>query len=245
MVNEAFMKKFFPNQNPLGQSLIVGASPSDPKPAREIVGVVGTSRHDTLAEAGEPELYIPYSQDPPAEMDIVLRTSLTNDTNLEQMVRRAVHEVDAQNFVPKPRLLRDLLSQTLAQPRFNMALLGVFAGVAVILAAVGIYGVIAYSVSQRTKEIGIRMALGAQRTDMLQMILRQSLWMVAIGIVVGLAGALAATRLMAALLFGIGANDVFTYTSVIVLLGGAALLASFIPARRAMKVDPMVALRYE
>ena len=178
-------------------------------------------------------------------MDIVLRTSLTNDTNLEQMIRRAVHEVDAQNFVPKPRLLRDLLSQTLAQPRFNMALLGVFAGVAVILAAVGIYGVIAYSVSQRTKEIGIRMALGAQRTDMLQMILRQSLWMVAIGIVVGLAGALAATRLMAALLFGVGANDVFTYTSVIVLLGGAALLASFIPARRAMKVDPMVALRYE
>ena len=245
MVNEAFIKKFFPNQNPLGQNLIVGASPSDPKPAREIVGVVGTSRHDTLAEAGEPELYVPYPQEPPAEMDIVLRTSLTNDTNLEQMVRRAVHEVDAQNFVPKPRLLRDLLSQTLAQPRFNMALLGVFAGVAVILAAVGIYGVIAYSVSQRTKEIGIRMALGAQRTDMLQMILRQSLWMVAIGIVVGLAGALAATRLMAALLFGIGANDVFTYTSVIVLLGGAALLASFIPARRAMKVDPMVALRYE
>ena len=114
-----------------------------------------------------------------------------------------------------------------------------------ILAAVGIYGVIAYSVSQRTKEIGIRMALGAQRSDMLHMILRQSLVMVAIGIVVGLVGALAATRLMAALLFGVGTSDIFTYSSVIVLLGGAAIFASFIPARRAMKVDPMVALRYE
>ena len=245
MVNEAFAKKFFRNQNPVGQSLVVGAGPNDPKPPREIVGIVGTSRHDTLTEEGDPELYIPYQQEPSPQMDLVLRTSLTNDTNLETMVRRAVHEVDAQNFVPKPRALRELLSQTLAQPRFNMALLGVFAGVAVILAAVGIYGVIAYSVSQRTKEIGIRMALGAQRADMLQMILRQSLWMVAIGIVVGLAGALAATRLMAALLFGVGTSDIFTYSTVILLLGGAALFASFIPARRAMKVDPMVALRYE
>jgi putative ABC transport system permease protein len=245
VVNEAFVKKFFPNQNPIGQNLIIGASPDDPKPPREIIGVVGTSRHDTLTAEGDPEFYIPYSQEPDRYMDIVLRTSLTNDTNLESMIRRAVHEVDAQNYVPKPTALRDLLSQTLAQPRFNMALLGVFAIIAVILAAVGIYGVIAYSVSQRTKEIGIRMALGAQRTDMLQMILRQSLLMVAIGIGVGLAGALAATRLMSALLFGVGASDISTYLSVILLLGSAALLASFIPARRAMKVDPMVALRYE
>ncbi len=245
MVNEAFAKKYFPNQNAIGQSLVVGASPGDPKPAREIVGVVGTARHDTLTAEGDPEFYFPYRQEANPYMDIVLRTSLTNDQNLESMIRRAVHEVDAQNFVPHPRPLRELLSQTLAQPRFNMALLGVFAGVAVILAAVGIYGVIAYSVAQRTKEIGIRMALGAQRTDMLQMILRQSLWMVAIGMIVGLAGALAATRLMAALLFGIGTSDVSTYAGVILLLGAAALLASFIPARRAMKVDPMVALRHE
>jgi putative ABC transport system permease protein len=245
IVNEEFVKKFFPNQNPIGQSLIVGASPNDPKPAREIVGVVGTSLHETLTVEGEPEFYIPYSQDPDRSMDIVLRTSLTNDVNLETMLRRAVHEVDAQGFLPKPAALRDLLGQTLAQPRFNMALLGVFAVVAVILAAVGIYGVIAYSVSQRTREIGIRMALGAQRADMLQMIMRQSFWLVAVGIVVGLVGALAATRLMAALLFGVGASDVSTYASVVIVLGGAALLASFIPARRAMKIDPMVALRYE
>jgi putative ABC transport system permease protein len=245
IVNEAFAKKFFPNENPIGHSLIVGASPDDQKPAREIVGVVATTHHESLAEQGEPEVYLPYPQEASDEMDIVVRTSLTNDTNLEHMLRHAVQEVDAQNFVPKPRPLRELLSQTLAQPRFNMALLGVFAGVAVILAAVGIYGVIAYSVSQRTREIGIRMALGAQRTDMLQMILRQSFWMVAIGILVGLVGAVAATRLMATLLFGVGASDISTYASVVLLLGGAALVATFIPARRAMKVDPMVALRYE
>jgi putative ABC transport system permease protein len=245
IVNEAFAKKFFPNENPIGHSLIVGASPDDQKPAREIVGVVATTHHESLAEQGEPEVYLPYPQEASDEMDIVVRTSLTNDTNLEHMLRHAVQEVDAQNFVPKPRPLRELLSQTLAQPRFNMALLGVFAGVAVILAAVGIYGVIAYSVSQRTREIGIRMALGAQRTDMLQMILRQSFWMVAIGILVGLVGAVAATRLMAALLFEVGASDISTYASVVLLLGGAALVATFIPARRAMKVDPMVALRYE
>ena len=245
IVNEAFVKKFFPSYSAIGQSIIVGASPDNPKPPREIVGVVATSRHDTLTVEGDPELYIPYTQEPTRYMDIVLRTSLTNDASLDSMIRRAVHEVDSQNYVPKPTPLRDLLSQTLAQPRFNMALLGVFAGVAVILAAVGIYGVIAYSVSQRTKEIGIRMALGAQRADMLHMILRQSLAMVGIGLGVGIAGALAATRLMAALLFGVGTSDISTYASVIILLGGAALFASFIPARRAMKIDPMVALRYE
>jgi putative ABC transport system permease protein len=245
MINETFAKKFFPHQSPIGQSLVIGADANHPKPPCEIIGVAGTTLHDTLTAEGEPEFYIPFAQEPDRYMDIVFRTGLTNNANLDNMIRRAVHELDAQNFVPKPVPLSDLLGKTLAQPRFNMALLGVFAGVAVILAAVGIYGVIAYSVSQRTKEIGIRMALGAQRADMLQLILRQSLSMVTIGIAVGLAGALAATRLMAALLFGVGVTDLSTYTSVTLLLGVAAFLASFIPARRAMKIDPMVALRYE
>ena len=138
-----------------------------------------------------------------------------------------------------------LIGQTLAQIRFNTALLGAFAALAVTLAAIGIYGVIAYNVTQRTREIGIRMALGAQKRQMLAMILRQSLTMAAIGIAIGLAGALAATRLLGALLFGVGATDLLTYSGVILLLATAAFFAGLLPARRATKVDPVVALRYE
>jgi putative ABC transport system permease protein len=160
-------------------------------------------------------------------------------------VRGVFHNQDPEVFVSRIHPIRSLISETLARPRFNMLLLGVFAGTAMLLAAIGIYGVLAYSVTQRTREIGIRMALGAQRTDMLRMVLRQSLTVVGIGLVIGLVGSFGATRLLASLLYGVGANDVLTYASVVFLLGAAALLASYIPARRAMKVNPMVALRYE
>src|SRR3984893_1363584 len=161
------------------------------------------------------------------------------------MVRNAVHAIDRDLYVADVRPMSQMLGASLAQPRFNMMLLAVFAGVAMVLAAIGIYGVIAYSVTQRTREIGIRMALGAQKTQMLGMVLRQSLTLVVIGIGIGFLVALGATRVMATLLYGVGANDLSTYAVVIFLLGGAALLASYLPARRAMKVDPMVALRYE
>ena len=174
-----------------------------------------------------------------------MRVASTNLVGLQAEVKRAVHEVDKDLFVPQLEPMTTFLATHLAQPRFNMLLLAVFAGVAMILAAIGIYGVIAYSVTQRTREIGIRMALGAQKTQMLGMVLRQSLTLVVIGIVLGFLVALAATRVMATLLYGVGANDLSTYAIVIFLLGGAALLASYIPARRAMKVDPMVALRYD
>jgi putative ABC transport system permease protein len=141
--------------------------------------------------------------------------------------------------------LEKRIGVTLAQPRFNMMLLGTFAGVAMILAAIGIYGVIAYNVAQRTKEIGIRMALGAQKIDMLSLILRQSLVVVGIGLVVGLIGSLITTRLMASLLFGVSSTDFVTYAIVLALLATAALIASYLPARRAMNVDPVEALRYE
>jgi putative ABC transport system permease protein len=160
-------------------------------------------------------------------------------------VRRAIQSVDPEVYVPQLDRMTSLLAKRLAQPRFNMMLLGIFAGVAMLLAAVGIYGVIAYSVAQRTREFGIRMALGAQRQQMLSMVLRQSLTVVGIGIGVGLIAAFAVTRLMASLLYGVGTNDFVTYAAVVILLGGSALIASYIPARRATLVNPIEALRTE
>lgn len=244
MINEAFVRKHFPDRNPIGQQLMIDRGEGK-APACEIIGVVGNSRHDSLAAPPGPEMYVPFQQDPTRTLDVVLRVTSTNLLGLQADVKRAVHEVDKDLFVPKLEPMTTFLSTQLAQPRFNMMLLAVFAGVAMILAAIGIYGVIAYSVTQRTREIGIRMALGAQRTQMLGMVLRQSLTLVVIGIGIGFLVALGATRVMATLLYGVGANDLSTYAVVIAVLSAAAFLASYIPARRAMKVDPMVALRYE
>jgi putative ABC transport system permease protein len=244
MINEAFVRKHFPDRNPVGQQVMIDRGEGNAPPC-EVVGIVGNSRHDSLAAPPGPEMYVPFPQDPSRSLDIVMRVASTNLLGLNAEVKRAVHGVDKDLFVPKLEPMTNFLSTQLAQPRFNMMLLAVFAGVAMILAAIGIYGVIAYSVAQRTREIGIRMALGAQKTQMLGMVLRQSLTLVVIGIGIGFLVALAATRVMATLLYGVGANDLSTYAVVIVLLSGAALLASYFPARRAMKVDPMVALRYE
>jgi putative ABC transport system permease protein len=244
MINEAFVRKFFPGRNPIGQQVMIDREGNKAPPCK-VVGVVGNSRHDSLAAPPGPEMYVPFSQDPTRTLDVVLRVASTNLVGLQADVKRAVHEVDKDLFVPQLEPMTSFLSTQLAQPRFNMLLLAVFAGVAMILAAIGIYGVIAYSVTQRTREIGIRMALGAQRTQMLGLVLRQSLTLVGIGLTIGFVVALAATRVMNTLLYGVSANDLSTYAIVIFLLGAAALLASYLPARRAMKVDPMVALRYE
>ncbi|MEY2563628.1 MAG: hypothetical protein QOH88_1821 [Verrucomicrobiota bacterium] len=243
MINEAFVRKHFPDKNPIGQQVMIDRD--EKAPPCEVVGVVANSRHDSLAAPPGPEMYVPFPQDPARSLDVVLRVSSTNLVGLDAEVKRAVHEVDKDLFVPKLKPMTTFLTTQLAQPRFNMMLLAVFAGVAMVLAAIGIYGVIAYSVTQRTREIGIRMALGAQKTQMLGMVLRQSLTLVLVGIAIGFFVALGATRVMATLLYGVGANDLSIYAVVIVLLSVAALLASYVPARRAMKVDPMVALRYE
>jgi putative ABC transport system permease protein len=245
MVNAAFAEKYFAYTDPLGQRVSFGSGAADDLPPRQIVGVVGSAKHNSLAEEEAPEFYIPYAQDPDSYMDIVVRTSQLEASGLETTIRRAVHEIDSQQFVPEIKPLSSLINRTLSQSRFNTGLLAVFATIAMVLAAVGIYGVIAYNVAQRTREIGIRMALGAQQRQMMTMILRQSLTMAALGIAIGLFGAFAATRLLSALLFGVGTTDLLTYGAVILLLGAAALLAGFLPARRAMKVDPVIALRYE
>jgi putative ABC transport system permease protein len=244
MINEAFARKYFPGRSAIGQQVMVDR-PENKFDAREVVGVVADTRHDSLAEPQGPEMYIPFSQDPGRTLDIVLRVSSTNLVGLNGDVKRVIREVDKDLYVPTLAPMTTFVAAHLAQPKFNMMLLAVFAGVAMVLAAIGIYGVIAYSVTQRTREIGIRMALGAQKTQMLGMVLRQSMTLVIIGIVIGFLVALGATRVMATLLYGVGANDVSIYAVVILLLGTAAMLASYIPARRAMKVDPMVALRYE
>ena len=246
MVNEAFVRTFFPGGKALGEHLLLDHGVENEKPLLlEIIGVVGSTRHESLAIAPIPEFYIPFAQDPDRRMNLVLRTAVADLAGLENAVRNITHEIDRDVYVPKLQPLEQLITGTLAQPRFNMMLLGCFAGVAMMLAAIGIYGVIAYGVAQRTKEIGIRMALGAQRRDMLGMILRQSFTVVGIGLAIGLFGALAATRLMSSLLYGVSAHDLSIYGIVLIVLSGAALVASYVPARRAMNVDPMVALRYE
>ena len=244
IVNETFVRRFLGGGNAIGQRINVDLPESKVK-TLEVVGVVASSRHDSLAAEPLPEFYVPQAQDPSRRLDVVLRTSASELGGLQNSIRNVVHQFDKDIYIPKLETLEQRVGTTLAQPRFNMTLLGTFAGVAMALAAIGIYGVIAYGVAQRTREIGIRMALGAQRTDMLRMILRQSLTIVGIGLIVGLAGSLVVTRLMTTLLYRVSANDLSTYAMVILLLSVAALLASFIPARRAMKIDPMVALRYE
>jgi putative ABC transport system permease protein len=244
LINEAFAKKHFPDRNPIGQQVMID-QPENKVSQREVVGVVGNSRHDSLAAPPGPEMYVPFSQDPDRSLDVVLRVASANLVGLNAEVKRAVHEVDKDLYVPTLKPMTTFVAAQLAQPRFNMMLLGTFAGVAMILAAIGIYGVIAYGVAQRTREIGIRIALGAQRRDMLQMVLWQSFSLVGIGLLAGLLSALALTRLMTSLLYGVTAHDLSTYAIVITVLSGAALFASYFPARRAMQVDPIVALRYE
>jgi putative ABC transport system permease protein len=256
IVNEAFVRRYLPNTNPIGQRLLLNRDrrhshggqadhEGDKTDALEIVGVVGDTKQNELAAEVIPEFYEPFAQAPWRRNWIVFRTAAANLAGIDAAVRRIIHEQDADVFVANLRPMQELIGGNIAQPRFNMILLGIFAMVAMVLAAVGIYGVIAYSVAQRTKEIGIRMALGAQRREMLQMVLWQSFSLVGIGLLAGLLSALALTRLMTSLLYGVTAHDLSIYAIVMTVLSSAALLASYFPARRAMHVDPIVALRYE
>ena len=211
---------------------------------REIVGVVADVKHQTLQGATQPEIYFAQSQMPMSAMTVVVRTA-GDPRALQRAVRGVVQSLDRNAPVYTVRTVEEILDRSVATPRFNMLLIGLFAVVALILTMVGLYGVMSCAVSENTQQIGIRMALGAQRRDVLRVILGQGMRLTIVGVVIGLGAALGLTRLMSSLLFGIGSTDPWTFTSVAVLLLCVAASACYLPARRAMNVDPMIALRQE
>ncbi len=241
IINEAMARRYWPDQDPLGKRMRVGMNND---PWMEIVGVVGNIKHFGLDSQSKAEIYVPYLKDPWPFMTLVVRSS-SDTASLGNTMRNEVWEVDKDLPVPDIRTMDQLLSGSVSRRRFNTLLLGIFASVALVLSAVGIYGVMSYSVTQRTHEIGIRMALGAQQSDVLKLVVGQGMTLLLIGVAIGLAAALGLTRVLTSLLFGVGATDPATFVIISVLLTGVALTACFVPARRAMKVDPMTALRYE
>jgi putative ABC transport system permease protein len=240
LVSEALVRRYFTGENPVGQRLQLDG---EDKP-REIVGVVGDVRRAALETEAQPEYYLPYEQAAERRMNLVVRTS-GDPAALTATVRGAVKELDKDQLIWQTRTLDELRSASVASRRFNMMLLGLFAVVALLLAVLGIYGVMAYSVTRRTHEIGIRIALGAQARDVLKLIIGQGMTLAVIGVALGLLGALAVTRTMASLLYGVSATDPAIFAGLALLLAFVALVACYVPARRATKVDPMVALRYE
>jgi len=244
VISEKAAAHYWPSQDPIGKRLKPGSA-AENTPWRTVIGVVKDVRQNDFIKQPKPQMYWSYHQvrDFPANA-LVIRTQVA-PLSLAASVRNVIWSVDKDQPVSEIRTMSDIVSQAVARQRFSMLLLGLFAGLALLLAAVGIYGVMSYSVVQRTREIGIRMALGAQKRDVLGMTLRHGLQLVAIGVVIGIAGAVGLTRLMASLLFGVSATDPGTFAAITIILAVVALLASYIPAMRSMKVDPVIALRYQ
>jgi len=247
VVNETFARRFFAGTEALGQHIMIEgeAGENAVPPAREIIGVVGDVRHESLDTESGPEYYVPYTQAPEPFMSLVVRSTVTNPESLAATVREAIKQMDKDQYVAAIQPMTQLVADSVARRRFNTLLTGVFAMVALVLAAVGIFGVMNYTVAQRTQEIGLRVALGAQTRDVLRLVLSQGMQLILIGLAVGLATSLALTRVLAGMLYGVTPTDPLTFATVSLLLAGVALLACYIPARRATKVDPLVALRYE
>jgi putative ABC transport system permease protein len=244
IANDALVHQYFQNEDPLGKRVRWARNPQ--VQWITIVGVVGDVKHFGLDLPEEPALYSPYTQINPWKrwMSFAARTQ-GDAAGTAQALKQEIWKVDAQLPVTRVETMSEVAASSFAARRFNMSLLSVFAGLALVLAAIGIYGVMSNAVTQRTQEIGIRLALGARAIDVLKLIIRDGLALVCIGVVLGLGGAFALTRLMTTLLFGVTPTDGLTIGAVSGVLITVALLACFIPARRATKVDPLVALRYE
>ena len=241
LVNQAFAKRYFPRQDVLGKHLEVMG---DSQPDREIVGIVGNISHSALSDPQQPEMYVAYAQYAPPTMTLVVR-AIADPGTLAAALDESVRAIDKDETLSTIRPLDDIVASSVSQPRFSSLLLCLFAGMAVTLAAIGIYGVMAYSVSQRTNEIGVRMALGAKQSDVLKMVVWQGMKLAASGVFLGIAGALLFGRFLGSMLYGVKPGDPLTFVVASIGLFGVALLANYIPARRAMRIDPMVALRYE
>jgi len=253
IINETIAKQFFPIEDPIGHRLWVG------RPAPTIVGVVGDTRNSGLDQRVSYEVYLPILQQPGEDMLMsTLAVRIASDHNnpagraspsalagLTTAIRDQVRSIDPNETVFPVIKMDERLSNAVAERRFQTLLLGFFAAVALVIAAVGIYGVISYSVSRRTHEIGVRMALGAQASDVLRMVVWRGMSLTLIGVTLGLAAALALTRVLKNLLFEVSVTDPGTFALIALLLIGVALIASYIPARRATKVDPLQALRHE
>jgi predicted permease len=245
IVNQALARRDFPNEDPVGKRINLGNNTPDGQPVWwEIVGVAGNVRNMELKDEAVPEFYLSSLQDTFANMFVLIRSSI-EPSAVVPALRSAVEEVDRTAAVSDVKTMEHIVNEAVTQPRFNFFLVGLFSSIALLLSAAGIYGVTAYSVSQRTQEFGIRMALGAQAGDVLKMILRQGMGLIAAGIGIGLLAAFGLTRLLRTLLFGVSATDPLTFVAITLLLTVVALVACYIPARRATKVDPLVALRYE
>jgi putative ABC transport system permease protein len=242
LINEAMARKHFPNEDPIGQRLDVSMF-EEPTPA-EIIGVVGNVRYDSLVDESPPAVYFPHPDLAYPFMTLVIRTD-GEPSALAPAVQREIRALDPNQPVSDVRTMNQVMADWVSRSRFNTLLLGLFAGLATLLSAVGIFGVMNYSVALRTRELGLRLAVGAQPRQVLLLVLKQGLTLTIVGVVLGLAAASALTRLLSGMLFGVGTVDMTTFTTISVLLIVVSLLACYLPARRAMRIDPLSALRYE
>jgi predicted permease len=245
-------QRYWPGENPVGKRITFDDPQKSPSWAT-VVGVVKNTVRSNWINPAEEEVFVPYLQSknylqspsgPFAYVTLVVRTT-GDPANLSSAVQAAIHSIDRNVPISEVQTMDQVVSKATGESRFYLTLLGAFACVALVLAAVGIYGVMSYAVSRRIHEMGIRMALGAQREDVLKLVVWHGVTLAIAGIAVGLAGALALTRLMSGLLYGAKTSDPFAFAAAVVVLGLVAIFSSYIPARRAAKVDPMVALRYE
>jgi putative ABC transport system permease protein len=241
IINDTMARRYWPGEDPIGRRLTL---PSLGGTSREVVGVVGDIKHSGLDTESGAQVYLPYQQQSWNFMSLVVRAQ-SDPARMAGVVLHEITALDANQSAYDVKTMQQVVSESVSQPRLYTLLLGVFAAVAMILAAVGIYGVMNYLVTQRIHEIGIRLALGAQATDIFKMIVGQGMVLALIGVGTGLVAAFLGTRVMESLLFGVNTRDLTTFLGIPLVLGAVAFLSIYIPARRAMKVHPMVALRQE